>query len=75
MALPLAYPDSHPPETGEVSWDSMGLQRVLFLAEVDSYPSKSQGFSSGWNMVDLEVKSRGISPAVSGRAGSRTKLA
>jgi hypothetical protein len=22
------------PETGKVSWDSMGLRRVLFLAEV-----------------------------------------
>jgi hypothetical protein len=53
----------------------MGLRRVLFLAEVDSYPSKSQAFSSGWKAVDLEVKSRGVSPAVSGRASSETEPA
>jgi hypothetical protein len=30
------------PETGEVSWVSMGLRRVLFLTEVDTLLSKSQ---------------------------------
>jgi hypothetical protein len=57
MALPLAYPNSHPhdtsPETGKVSWVSMGLWRVLFLAEVDSYLSKSQDVSSGSEAVVL----------------------
>jgi hypothetical protein len=43
------------PETGEVSWDSMGLRRVLFLAKVNSHPSKFQGLSSGWKVVDLRV--------------------
>jgi hypothetical protein len=60
------------PETGEVSWVSMGLRRVLFLAEVSTFPSKSQDSLSGSEVVDLEVKSRGVSPAVSGHAGSKT---
>jgi hypothetical protein len=60
------------PKTGEVSWVSMELRQVLFLAEVSTFPSKSQDSSSGSEVVDLEVKSRGVSPAVSGRAGSRT---
>jgi hypothetical protein len=51
----------------------MGLWRVLFLAEVDSHPSKSQDLSSGWKVVDLEGKSWRILPAISGRTGSRTK--
>jgi hypothetical protein len=63
------------PETGKVSWVSMGLRWVLFLAEVCSFPSKSQDSSSGSEVVDLEVKFRGVSPTVSGRAGSRTDLA
>jgi hypothetical protein len=54
---------------------SMGLRRVLFLAEVDSYPSKSQDLSSSLKVVDLEVNFRGVSPAVSGHAGSRTEPA
>jgi hypothetical protein len=52
VILPLAYPSGHPPtlapKTGEVSWSNMGLRRVLFLAEVHSHSSKSQGFISGW---------------------------
>jgi hypothetical protein len=60
------------PETGEVLWVSMGLRRVPFLTEVNTLPSKSQDSSSGSEIVGLEVKSRGVSPAVSGRAGSRT---
>jgi hypothetical protein len=58
--------------TGEVSWDSMGLQWILSLAEVNSHTSKSQGFSFGWKVVDLEVKSPGVWPTFSARAGSRT---
>jgi hypothetical protein len=63
------------PETDKVSWVSMGLQRVLFLTKVDMFPSKSQGSSSGLEVVDLEVKSRGVSPTVSGCAGSKIDLA
>jgi hypothetical protein len=63
------------PKTGKVSWSSMGLRWVLFLAEVNLHPSKSHRFSFGWKVVDLEVKSRGVSSAVSGRAGFRTELA
>jgi hypothetical protein len=48
----------------------MGLWRVLFLAKVNSHLSKSQGFSSGWKVVEFEVKFHGILPAVSGHAGS-----
>jgi hypothetical protein len=71
----IIIPMTLTPETGEVSWDSMGLWRVLFLAEVYSHPSKSQGFSSDWKFVELEVKFHGVSPAVSTRASSQTKLA
>jgi hypothetical protein len=53
----------------------MGLWRVLFLSEVYSHLSKSQGFSSGWKVVELEVKFHEVSPAVSGRAGSQTEPA
>jgi hypothetical protein len=60
------------PETGKVSWVSMGLRQVLFLAEVSTFPTKSQDSLSGSEVVDLEVKSRGVSPAVSGRTGSKT---
>jgi hypothetical protein len=48
------------PETVEVSWVSMGLQRVLFLAEVSTFLSKSQDSLFGSEVVDLEVKSRGV---------------
>jgi hypothetical protein len=37
----IIIPTTLAPKTGEVSWDSMGLRRVLFLAEVNSHPSKS----------------------------------
>jgi hypothetical protein len=51
MALPLAYPGSHPHDTSPRNWRSLmglhGLRRVLFLAEVDSHPLKSQDLSSG----------------------------
>jgi hypothetical protein len=63
------------PETGEVSWVSMGLRHVPFLAEVSTLLSKSQDFSSGSEVVGLGVESRGVSPAISGRAGFRTDLA
>jgi hypothetical protein len=62
-------------KTGEVSWVSMGLQRVLFLTEVDSRLSKSQDPSSGSGVIGLEVKLRGVSSVASGRAGSRTEPA
>jgi hypothetical protein len=68
----IVIPMTLAPETGEVSWVSMGLRRVLFLVEVYSRPSKSQDSSSGSEIVGLEVKLRGASPAVSGRAGSET---
>jgi hypothetical protein len=69
---PKVIPTTLAPETGEVSWVSMGLQRVLFLAEVSMLPSKSQDSSFGPEVIDLEVKPRGVSPAVLGRAGSKT---
>jgi hypothetical protein len=53
----------------------MGLRRVLFLTEDDSHLSKYQDLSSDWKVVDLEVKSWRILPAVSGHTGSRTELA
>jgi hypothetical protein len=68
-------PTTLAPETGEVSWVSMGLGRVLFLAEVSTLPSKSQDSSPISEVIDLEVLPQGVSPAVSGRAGSRTELA
>jgi hypothetical protein len=64
-------PTTLAPETGEVSWVSMGLRRVPFLAEVSTLPSMSRDFSSGSEVADLEVKFCGASPTVSGRAGSR----
>jgi hypothetical protein len=36
------------------------------------FPSKSQDPLSGLEVIDLEVKSRGVSSAVSGRTGSKT---
>jgi hypothetical protein len=62
-------------ETGEVSWVSMGLRRVLFLTEVDSYPSKSQDLSSGSEAIVLEVKSVRTLPVVSRHTGSKTEPA
>jgi hypothetical protein len=59
------------PKTGEVSWVSMGLRRVLFLAEVCTFLTKSQDSLSGSEVVDLEVKFRGVSPSVARRANSR----
>jgi hypothetical protein len=63
------------PKTGEVSWVSMGLRWVLFLAKVGMLPSKSQDSLPGSEVFDLEVKPHGVSSAVSGRAGSRIDLA
>jgi hypothetical protein len=63
------------PKTGEVSWVSMGLRRVLFLAKVSVRPSKSQDLLSGLEVVALEAKSRSTLPAVSGCTGSRTEPA
>jgi hypothetical protein len=68
----IVIPTTLAPESGKVSWVSMGLRRVLFLAEVYSRPSKSQDPSSALEIVGLEVKLCGVSPAFSGRAGSRT---
>jgi hypothetical protein len=48
------------PETGKVSWVSMGLRRVPFLAEVSTLPSKSQDSSSGSEVVGLEAKFCGV---------------
>jgi hypothetical protein len=52
---PEVIPTTLAPETGEVSWVSIGLLRVLFLAEVNTRPSESQDSSSGLEVVDLEV--------------------
>jgi hypothetical protein len=65
-------PTTLAPETGEVSWVGMGLRRVLFFAEINTRPSESQDSLSSLEIIGLEVKSRGASPAVSGRAGSKT---
>jgi hypothetical protein len=72
---PEVIPPTLAPETGEVSWVSMGLWRVLFLAEVRTLPSKSQDSSSGSEVIALEVKSRGALPAILGRAGSEAEPA
>jgi hypothetical protein len=53
----IVIPTILAPKTGKVLWDSMGLRQVLFLAEVDSRPSKSQDLSFGWIVVVPEVKS------------------
>jgi hypothetical protein len=59
------------PETGELSWVSMGLRRVPFHAEVSTLPLESQDSSSGLEVIDLEVKFCRALSAVSGHAGSR----
>jgi hypothetical protein len=71
----IVIPTTLAPETGEVSWVSVGLRRVLFLVEVNLSPSKSQDPSPGSEVIGFEVKSRGVSPTISGRAGSGTELA
>jgi hypothetical protein len=53
----------------------MELRWVLFLAEIDSHPSKSQDLSSASEVVVLEVKPGSALPIISGCAGSRTKPA
>jgi hypothetical protein len=68
----IVIPTTLAPKTGEVSWVSMGLRRVLFLAEVYPRPSKSYDSSSNLEIVDLGIKLRGVSPAFSEHAGSRT---
>jgi hypothetical protein len=68
---PEVIPTTLAPETSEVSWVSMGLRRVLFLAEVSMFPSKSQDSSFSLEIFDLEVKFHGVSSTVLGRAGSR----
>jgi hypothetical protein len=60
------------PETSKVSWVCMGLRRVPILAEVSTLPSKSQDSSSGLEVVGLEVKPHGASPAISRHASSQT---
>jgi hypothetical protein len=57
------------PKTGEVSWVSMRLWRVLILAEVNMSPLKSQDSTPGMEVIDLEVKPREVSSAISGHAG------
>jgi hypothetical protein len=71
----IVIPTTLAPETGEVSWVSMGLRRVLLLAEFDSRPSKSHDPSSGSKVIALMVESHGVSPAISGCASSRTEPA
>jgi hypothetical protein len=71
----IVIPTTLAPDTGEVSWVSMGLRWVLFLAEVDLHPSKSQDLLSSLLVADLEVEPHGVLPAISGRAGSRTEPA
>jgi hypothetical protein len=44
----------------------MGLQQVLILAEVSLFLSKSQDSLFGLEVVGLEVKSCGMSLAISG---------
>jgi hypothetical protein len=44
----------------------MGLRWVLILAEVSLFLLKSQDSSFGLEVVGLEVKSRGMSLAISG---------
>jgi hypothetical protein len=73
--IQIVIPMTLAPKTSEVSWVSMGLRRVLFLAEDDSHPSKSQDLLSGLEVVVLEAKSWRTLPAVSGRTGSRTESA
>jgi hypothetical protein len=68
-------PTTLAPETGKVSWVSMGLRRVPFLTEVSMLPSKSQDSSSSLEVVDLEVKFCGAQSDISGRAISRVGLA
>jgi hypothetical protein len=68
---PLVIPTTLAPETGEVSWVSMGLRRVLLLAEVLLFLSKSQDSPSGLEVAGFEARSRGIPPAVLRRTGSR----
>jgi hypothetical protein len=51
----------------------MGLQRVLFLAEVLLASVEVPGILSGWKAVELKI--RGVSPVVSGRADSQTEPA
>jgi hypothetical protein len=53
----------------------MGLRQVLFLAEVLFVSVEVPGFLSGLEVVDPEVKSCGVLPAISGRAGSETDSA
>jgi hypothetical protein len=69
---PEVIPMTLAPKTGEVSWACMGLRRVLSSPKSCSFPSKSQDPSSGLEVTDLEVRSRGVSSAVSGHAGSNT---
>jgi hypothetical protein len=71
----IVIPTTLAPETGKVSWVSMGLRRVLFLAEVDLRLSKSQYLLSGLGVVYLEAKFRRTLPAISGRTSSRTEPA
>jgi hypothetical protein len=53
----------------------MGLRWVLVLAEVSSFPSKSQDSPFSLEVICLEVKSCRVLPAISGRASSETDLA
>jgi hypothetical protein len=54
----VVIPTTLAPETGKVSWVSMGLRRVLFLAEVDTRPSKSQDPPSVSEVIASESKPR-----------------
>jgi hypothetical protein len=53
----IVIPTTLAPETGEVSWDSMGLRRVLFIAKVYLHPSKSQGSHPARKLLSLRSSS------------------
>jgi hypothetical protein len=69
---PLFIPPTLAPETGEVSWASMGLWRIPLLAEVLLALIEVPGFWSGLVALVVEAGSCEVFPAISGRAGSKT---
>jgi hypothetical protein len=67
---PEVIPTTLTPETGEVSWASMGLRRVLLLAEVLPALIEVPGLWSDLVSLVAEAGPCGVLPTVSGRAGS-----
>jgi hypothetical protein len=61
------------PETGEVSWASMGLQRVPLLAEVLLVFVEVPGFWSSLVALIIKAESCGVFPAISRRADSKMR--